>query len=192
MRRCCVSPDTRVILYRSAETNKLSAVRVWWVLRYFGHDNVAVLDGNLAAYKATHGDGEGAITSSPTVLPEETIAAAAAVEAVAQPVLHWDIEKVAAHAASPHPDTFFVDSRSLPEFQGLESRACSRRGHVANALQLAHSDCYLPEQHFKWKSKAELLELATAAGLPLPRPGLRVAVTCILGHRAVSAYCVGV
>src|SRR5262249_23532238 len=43
MRRFGISNDTRVVLYSTA--NPQWASRVWWLLREFGHDNAAVLNG---------------------------------------------------------------------------------------------------------------------------------------------------
>jgi thiosulfate/3-mercaptopyruvate sulfurtransferase len=43
MRRFGISNDTRVITYSTA--NPWWATRVWWLLRSFGHDNAAVLNG---------------------------------------------------------------------------------------------------------------------------------------------------
>ena len=48
MRRFGVRDTTRVILYSTA--NLWWASRVWWLLRVFGHDNAAVLDGGWAKW----------------------------------------------------------------------------------------------------------------------------------------------
>jgi thiosulfate/3-mercaptopyruvate sulfurtransferase len=54
MRAAGVSPGTRVVAYDDA--NGLAAARAWWLLRYFGHDDVAVLDGGLTAWIAAGGE----------------------------------------------------------------------------------------------------------------------------------------
>ena len=48
MRAAGVSAGTRVVAYDDA--NGLAAARAWWLLRYFGHDGAAVLDGGLTAW----------------------------------------------------------------------------------------------------------------------------------------------
>ncbi len=55
--RCCevmgalgVGDDTRVVLYD--DYNSVWAARVWWMLRWVGFDNAAVLDGGKAAWVA--------------------------------------------------------------------------------------------------------------------------------------------
>ena len=50
MRRFGVSNETRVITYSSA--NPWWATRVWWLLREFGHDNAAVLNGGWKKWSA--------------------------------------------------------------------------------------------------------------------------------------------
>jgi thiosulfate/3-mercaptopyruvate sulfurtransferase len=50
MRRLGVDQDRPVIVYDAA--NSMAAARAWWLLRYFGHSQVAVLDGGLAAWVA--------------------------------------------------------------------------------------------------------------------------------------------
>lgn len=58
-----VGPDTFVVTYDDHHVPVAS--RVWWTLRTYGHDRVAVLDGGITAWKA-----EGrAIESGPAVAP---------------------------------------------------------------------------------------------------------------------------
>jgi thiosulfate/3-mercaptopyruvate sulfurtransferase len=48
--RLGVSADTQVVAYDDA--NGIAASRFWWMLRYMGHDKVAVLNGGMPAWKA--------------------------------------------------------------------------------------------------------------------------------------------
>ena len=48
MRRAGVSNDRPVVVYGDA--SQFGAARAWWLLRYFGHPRVAVLDGGLTAW----------------------------------------------------------------------------------------------------------------------------------------------
>lgn len=52
MRRFGVSNDTRVVTYSTG--NPWWATRVWWLLREFGHDNAAVLNGGWQKWQREH------------------------------------------------------------------------------------------------------------------------------------------
>jgi thiosulfate/3-mercaptopyruvate sulfurtransferase len=53
MRAAGVAGDRAVVVYDAASST--AAARGWWLLRYFGHSAVAVLDGGLAAWVAAGG-----------------------------------------------------------------------------------------------------------------------------------------
>ncbi|WP_019631154.1 sulfurtransferase [Actinomadura atramentaria] len=48
MRRAGVRADRTVVVYD--ESDSTAAARLWWTLRYFGHDDVRVLDGGFRAW----------------------------------------------------------------------------------------------------------------------------------------------
>lgn len=50
MQEAGVSSDRPVVAYDAG--NSVAAARAWWLLRYFGHTRVAVLDGGLEAWAA--------------------------------------------------------------------------------------------------------------------------------------------
>ena len=51
MRRAGVSNDRLVVVYDEADST--AAARAWWLLRYFGHPSVRVLDGGFHAWTAS-------------------------------------------------------------------------------------------------------------------------------------------
>lgn len=44
-----INTDHQVVLYSSGHL--MWATRAWWLLRYAGHNNIAILNGNIAAWK---------------------------------------------------------------------------------------------------------------------------------------------
>jgi thiosulfate/3-mercaptopyruvate sulfurtransferase len=51
--RAGISAETPVVAYDEAAEG--GAARLWWLLRHFGHDDVAVLNGGLAGWRAAGG-----------------------------------------------------------------------------------------------------------------------------------------
>lgn len=103
-----INNNTHVVVYDSAFTGGyLSAARVWWMMRYFGHDSVSVLNGGLARWIK---DGYEVTTDVEKVAPELF---------KAQPrknllKVYEDIEKVAKHKCK---DTPIVDARGPKIFR---------------------------------------------------------------------------
>jgi thiosulfate/3-mercaptopyruvate sulfurtransferase len=64
MERHGVGDDTRVILYSA--THPMWATRVWWMLRAFGFDRAAVLDGGFRKWRA---EGRAVSTVAPGMAP---------------------------------------------------------------------------------------------------------------------------
>lgn len=62
MRGCGVDDDSAVVVYDSGPAT--AAARAWWLLRYFGHRDVRVLDGGFAQWTA---DGH-AVSTTPSIV----------------------------------------------------------------------------------------------------------------------------
>jgi len=112
-----VSDETFVVAYDDAQG--MFAARLWWTLRYYGHDAVAVLDGGWQQWTA----GQRPVTDS---IPE---IASATFTPRPQPTLHADAQRISAR----HPQ--LLDVRSPQEFAGETSRA-SRKGHIPGAVNV--------------------------------------------------------
>ena len=61
MRNIGVCSNKQIVVYDNSPF--LSAARAWWMLRYFGHQAVCVLDGGMAAWKAAGGQTEKSATA---------------------------------------------------------------------------------------------------------------------------------
>lgn len=119
MRRSGVNADTLVVVYDNSRAAMAS--RAWWLLRYFGHKNVRVLDGGLNGWL----DAGFALTSDiPTVSPGNF--RASAVEG-----MKLDYEVVAASATE---ECILVDARDERRFKGLEEPIDPIAGHIPGAI----------------------------------------------------------
>jgi thiosulfate/3-mercaptopyruvate sulfurtransferase len=143
MRRLGLGDGTRIVLY---DNNKYSAsARAWWMLRLFGHPDIAVLDGGLAKWRA-----EDRPTTDEPVTPKE-----AHFTPRQNNLLVRDLEQMRANLLSRREQV--VDARSRGRFAGTEPepRAGLRGGHIPGSASLPH------------------LELLGAGGTLLPEPELR-------------------
>jgi thiosulfate/3-mercaptopyruvate sulfurtransferase len=104
----------------------VSAARVWWTFRAFGHDDVAVLDGGLRKWRA-----EGRPVESGGAAPAHV-----AFTARLRPELVRDVEAMRANVARRTVQV--LDARSAGRFAGTEPepRAGLRGGHIPGSLSL--------------------------------------------------------
>jgi thiosulfate/3-mercaptopyruvate sulfurtransferase len=156
MRRLGLGDGTRIVLY---DNNKYSAsARAWWMLRLFGHPEVAVLDGGLAKWRA-----EGRPVTDEPVTPKQ-----AHFTARQNNLLVRDLEQMRANLLSRRDQV--VDARPRGRFAGTEPepRAGLRGGHIPGSVCLPHLDLIgadgtlLPEP--------ELRRRFAAAGVDINRP----------------------
>ena len=121
-----IDADTTVIVYD--RLGIMSAPRVWWMFRTFGHEKVAVLDGGMPKWLA-----EGRPTDSGPAQPPP----ARPFVARFRPDLVRSVAQVAAMIAPPG-DAQLVDARPAARFQGAapEPRAGLRAGHIPGARNL--------------------------------------------------------
>jgi thiosulfate/3-mercaptopyruvate sulfurtransferase len=119
MRRAGVDNDRPVIVY---DAGSLAAARAWWLLRYFGHRDVAVLDGGLAAWSA-------AGFSLSTEIPASRLGDFVA-RPGGMPVLN------AGQAAALAMGGVLVDARAPERFRGEAEPVDPVAGHIPGARNL--------------------------------------------------------
>jgi thiosulfate/3-mercaptopyruvate sulfurtransferase len=158
----------------------VSAARVWWTFRAFGHDAVAVLDGGLRKWRAEGRPVESGIAAPPP----------AAFAARPRPELVRDLEAMRANLMSRAAQV--LDARSTGRFAGTEPepRAGLRGGHIPGSLNLPYETLYRPDGTLR--PVDELRGAMTAAGVDLGRP---IVTTCGSGVTAsvlaLALYLVG-
>ncbi len=101
--------------------------RLWWMLKWAGHENVAVLDGGLQAWQAAGGAVEGGAqqqhsASNYALAPEKTVLTA--IDTVASKV---------GKSAGPGGQTI-IDARATPRFRGEVEPLDAVAGHIPGAL----------------------------------------------------------
>lgn len=147
---------SRIVLYDDSAVK--TAARAWFMLKLFGANHVAILDGGLAKWKA-----EGrALEGGHRTLRERHFTA-------------WSEQKrqrskaeVLANVASGAEQ--LVDARSAARFSGAEAdpRLGIAAGHIPGSLNLPYGDLFNPDGTYK--NKAGLKAAFDQAGIDLARP----------------------
>jgi thiosulfate/3-mercaptopyruvate sulfurtransferase len=166
-----VGSTSRVVVYDGSGT-QMSAPRLWWMLRAFGHEQVAVLDGGMHAWRAAGHP----VETGPSVSHQ-----AATFVPRLRPGLVRSREDVARVLDSG--EATMVDARSRERFEGLvdEPRAGLRRGHMPGACNLPFTELVGPDG--RYLPPDELRRRLAAAGLDAAQP---VVATCGSGVTASS------
>lgn len=166
MRELGIGDGHQVVVYDTAGV--FSAPRVWWMFKYFGQDNVAVLDGGLPKWKA---EGHPVTAEPPTIRDRHMITEI-------RPELLRDVTQVA--ASSKLGDYTIIDARSAARFKGEapEPRPGLRSGHIPNSRNVPFQELLTPQGTLK--STDDLRAVFMGAGVDLAKPAI---TTCGSGIR---------
>ena len=151
--RLGIGDRDRVIVYDSRGV--VSAARVWWTFRAFGHDAVAVLDGGLPRWRA-----EGRPVESGSAAPKPLRFTARLRRSLVR-----DLAGMRRNLTTRKAQV--LDARSRGRFAGTEPepRAGLRAGHIPRSLNLPYDELYqkdgtlLPPDALRQKFEASGLDL---------------------------------
>jgi len=116
MSRAGVGPGTHVVAYDFGDGS--TAARLWWLLRYFGHERVSLLDGGIAHWEAEGRALEKAVSAWP----------AAVFVATPHPKMFVAIEQM-----RQDPQTLLIDSRAVERYEGRTEPVDPVAGHIPGA-----------------------------------------------------------
>lgn len=172
MRDIGVHSDRQIIVYDNSPF--LSSARAWWMLRYFGHLAVCVLDGGMEAWKQAGGKTE---QGSP---PAETGSFTAGPPEKAGLILFDELREAVENGSAQQ----IIDARAADRFNGLapEPRAGLRAGHIPGSLNMPINSL-LDKQTGKLKTEQELQKLFDDAGFDMNLPSV---TTCGSGVTAAG------
>ena len=165
-RRAGISGDTRVVAYD--EAGEGGAARLWWLLRHFGHEGAAILDGGAAAWRAAGGPlehghagtGAGDFKARPR---DDDVALLA---------------EVRERAPADDGSLVLIDARAPERFRGDTEPVDPVAGHIPGAANVPFASL-APDGRFLGRD--ELQERLTAAGAI---PGADVVAYCGSGVTA--------
>jgi thiosulfate/3-mercaptopyruvate sulfurtransferase len=150
-----ITPQTEVVAYDAQ--GGIYAARAWWLLRWLGHEAVAVLDGGVAAWLAAGGamSDAGAATRAPAGPPYPE--RASLVEAVEADTLLGRLGQAP-----------LIDARAPERFRGEVEPLDAQGGHIPGAQNRCYRDNLAADGRFK------------------PREQLRAEFAPLLGDAAAS------
>lgn len=156
--------DEHLVVAYDAHPTSQFATRLWWALRYYGHERAMVLDGGLAKWQR---EGRPLTTEAPTFPP-------ATFTPRAQPA--WRASGEAVLAALGDPAVRLADARDEAQYSGATRRDEGRAGHIPGAVNLPRELLVDPATGL-FRPDAELRDAFTRAG--------------VAPHERVIAYCNG-
>jgi thiosulfate/3-mercaptopyruvate sulfurtransferase len=135
LRRRGVNDNSQVIAYDAQ--GGMFAARLWWMLRWVGHEAVAVLDGGLPAWQAQGGGlsterasgSQGNVTLRPSIVTSVTV------------------DEVVANLASRA--RIVIDARAPDRFRGENETLDPVGGHIPGARNRFFKDNLQPDGRFK-------------------------------------------
>ena len=119
-----IGPETRVVAYD--DQAGAMAARLWYLLRAYGHDAVAVLDGGLPKWTA---EGRPVETSSVNPPPAAF---------VARPREGWVLDKAAMVREAPR--SLVLDARAAERYRGDSDPIDPRAGHIPGGRNAPYKD----------------------------------------------------
>jgi thiosulfate/3-mercaptopyruvate sulfurtransferase len=138
------------------------ATRLWWALRYYGHDAVAVLDGGWNRW----------VEEQRPIEVTEVVPARAEYHPRVQP--HWRMTFLELLGRLHDPELQLLDARDAGQYTGARRRG-PRGGHIPGALNFTRESFFSEEGGF----------------LPLAEIRRRVAELGLDRDRPTIAYCNG-
>ncbi len=178
LERSGISNDTTIILY--GDHDNWFAAYAFWMLKYYGHDDVRLMDGGRVKWLAENRE---ATTVEPQ--PER---GSYDVSDVADPdlrALRGFVEE-----SVGRDERAFVDVRSAAEFSGeliapahLPQEGSQRGGHIPGAKNIGWGEAVAEDGTFK--SREELEELYGSQGVT---PDKEVIAYCRIGERSSHSW----
>ncbi len=166
MGRLGISNTTRVVAYD--ERGGIYAARLWWILNYFGHTNVALVDGGWVKWTAEQRPIDAAVPAVAAVtfkVKPGTVKVATAADVI---------------AAINKPGVKLLDARTQNEIDGKDLRGIKRGGFIESSVPVYWEDT-LDLATKTFKPAAEITKLYRDKGV---LPSDEVTTYCQVGMRA--------
>lgn len=128
MRAHGLESQTQVVIYDAG--NSMFSARLWWMLRWLGHEKVAILDGGWQAWIAESGSVETDVTTAGRVPSQWMESAVPDMPTVQADEVLKNID---------HPRFVVIDARAAERFRGEVEPIDPVAGHIPGALNRPNS-----------------------------------------------------
>ncbi len=182
MRAAGVRADRPVVAYDAA--NSLAASRLWWLLRYYGKDDVRVLDGGLRAWQEA---GHPLETAAPDVAEGDF-------DPAARPEMLLDADEAARYADRQ----ILLDARPADRYAGRHETMDPVAGHIPGArsapalINVDETGRFLPAAHladrFAEQGVADGVAVGTYCGSGVQAAHLALALEVSGLHPRTAVY----
>jgi len=162
-----IGDRTRVVVYD--ERGGIYAARLWWILNYFGHPNVALMNGGWIKWSAEQRSLSSNIPTTPV-----------GVRFTARPNPKWVATAADVVAAIGKADVKILDARTAAEIEGKDLRNIRRGGFVPSSIPVYWEDLLDAEKR-TFKTADELRQIYESRGIT---PRSDVIAYCQVGMRA--------
>ena len=177
MQNAGVNNDSAIVLMSmgTESSDATTPTRLYWTLKYYGHDDMAVLDGGMAKWLKE----KRPVSTERTTPPKGNFQARAErKELLATP------EDVS--AALEDPKVQIVDGRTQDYYLGLlQKKYVYAPGHVSTAKNLPHPYLFQPKPPMTFRPQAQIAEVAGALGLDTAQPAITY---CDSGHLSTGHW----
>ena len=147
--RVGITAVTQVVVYDDAQG--MIAGRLWWLLRWLGHDRVALLDGGLQAWQAANGELSTALPARP---------ATNFVPKMRDAMVDADYLRAFLQTSRLH----LVDARAPDRFRGENETMDPVGGHIPGAVNRFFRDNLQADGRYKPAAQLRAEWLAVLAG----------------------------
>ncbi len=161
-----IGDATRVVAYD--ERGGIYAARLWWILNYYGHPNVALMNGGWVKWTAEQRAG-----STVTPVP-------AAARFTTHPQPQWVATASDLVGAIDKPGVKIIDARTTAEIEGKDLRGIKRGGFIPSSIPVYWEEL-LDTQKKTFKPAEELKKIYEERGIV---PSQDVIAYCQVGMRA--------
>ncbi len=145
MNRIGLTPDTTVVAY---DNDGSGAARLWWLLLFYGHENVKILNGGYPLWVES-----GSPVSREVPEPKE-----GNFEPSVNPHLLCTVDEL----KNPDSDCTIVDSRAWKRYIGEVEPIDFKAGHIPGAINIPYTDAIQDKAVFR--SRDELEKIYSRSG----------------------------